>query len=136
MKVSEILRLLADDGWDLVATRGSHRQFKHPVKPGRVTVPGKPSDELAPGTLNSIRKQAGFKKWGAPMRYAIVIEDAGPNYSAYVPDLPGCVATGVTIEDVEREIREAIEFHIEGLREDGSPVPPPSSSVRYVDVPA
>ena len=62
------------------------------------------------------------------MRYAIVIEDAGPNYSAYVPDLPGCVATGVTIEDVEREIREAIEFHIEGLREDGSPVPPPSSS--------
>ena len=70
------------------------------------------------------------------MRYAIVIEDAGPNYSAYVPDLPGCVATGVTIEDVEREIREAIEFHIEGLREDGSSVPPPSSSVRYVDVPA
>ena len=70
------------------------------------------------------------------MRYAIVIEDAGPNESAYVPDLPGCVATGVTIEDVEREIREAIEFHIEGLREDGSPVPPPSSSVRYVDVPA
>ena len=62
MKVSEILRLLADEGWLLVATRGSHRQFKHPVKPGRVTVPGKPSDELAPGTLNSIRKQAGFKK--------------------------------------------------------------------------
>jgi predicted RNA binding protein YcfA (HicA-like mRNA interferase family) len=62
VKVSEILRLLADDGWAVVATRGSHRQFKHPVKPGRVTVPGKPSDELAPGTLNSIRKQAGFKK--------------------------------------------------------------------------
>ena len=62
MKVSEILRLLSDDGWVIVATRGSHRQFKHPSKPGRVTVPGKPSDELAPGTLNSIRKQAGFKK--------------------------------------------------------------------------
>jgi predicted RNA binding protein YcfA (HicA-like mRNA interferase family) len=62
VKVSEILRLLADEGWLLVATRGSHRQFKHPVKPGRVTVPGKLSDELAPGTLNSIRKQAGFKK--------------------------------------------------------------------------
>jgi predicted RNA binding protein YcfA (HicA-like mRNA interferase family) len=58
VKVSEILRLLADDA---LAT-GSHRQFKHPTKPGRVTVPGKPSDELAPGTLNSIRKQAGFKK--------------------------------------------------------------------------
>jgi len=62
VKVSEILRLLADEGWQLGTTRGSHRQFKHPVKPGRVTVPGKPSDELAPGTLNSIRKQAGFKK--------------------------------------------------------------------------
>jgi predicted RNA binding protein YcfA (HicA-like mRNA interferase family) len=62
VKVSEILRLLAKDGWVLIATRGSHRQFKHAVKPGRVTVPGKPSDELAPGTLNSIRKQAGFKR--------------------------------------------------------------------------
>jgi len=62
VKVSEILRLLNDDGWYLVVTRGSHRQFKHPSKSGRVTVPGKPSDELAPGTLTSIRKQAGFKK--------------------------------------------------------------------------
>jgi len=62
VKVAEILRLLNDEGWNLVVTRGSHRQFKHPSKRGRVTVPGKPSDELAPGTLNSIRKQAGFKK--------------------------------------------------------------------------
>lgn len=62
MKISEVLRMLNDDGWYLVVTRGSHRQFKHPAKPGRVTVPGKPSDEVAPGTLNSIRKQAGFKK--------------------------------------------------------------------------
>jgi predicted RNA binding protein YcfA (HicA-like mRNA interferase family) len=62
MKVSEVLRLLQDDGWYLVATRGSHRQFKHRSKPGRVTVPGKPSDDLATGTLNSIFKQAGLKK--------------------------------------------------------------------------
>jgi len=61
MKVGELLRLLQADGWRLVATRGSHRQFKHTSKPGRVTVPGKPSDELAPGTLNSIQKQAGLK---------------------------------------------------------------------------
>ncbi len=61
MKVSEILRMLESDGWHLVATRGSHRQFKHPSKAGRVTVPGKPSDDLAPGTLNSILKQAGLK---------------------------------------------------------------------------
>ena len=62
MKVSEILRMLHDDKWYLVATRGDHRQFKHLTKPGRVTVPGKPSDDLAPGTLNSILKQAGLKK--------------------------------------------------------------------------
>lgn len=61
MKVSEVLRMLNDDGWFLVATRGSHRQFKHSIKPGRVTVPGKPSDDLAPGTLNSILKQSGLK---------------------------------------------------------------------------
>ena len=62
MKVSEILRQIKDEGWILVATRGSHRQFKHPSKVGRVTVAGKPSDDLAPGTLNSIFKQSGLKK--------------------------------------------------------------------------
>jgi len=62
MKVSEVLRMLKDDGWVLVATRGSHRQFKHPTKVGRVTVAGKPSDDLAPGTLNSILKQSDLKK--------------------------------------------------------------------------
>ena len=67
---------------------------------------------------------------------SIVIENAGPNYSAYLPDLPGCVATGATVEETEREIREAIAFHLEGLREDGSPIPPPSSAVRYVDIAA
>ena len=61
MKVAEILRLLQQDGWFLVAQRGSHRQFKHPSKVGRVTVPGKASDDLAPGTQNSILKQAGLK---------------------------------------------------------------------------
>jgi predicted RNase H-like HicB family nuclease len=70
------------------------------------------------------------------MRYAIVIEKAAGNYSAYVPDLPGCVATGATIEETEAEIREAIEFHLDGLREDGLPVPPPVSRVEYVDVAA
>jgi predicted RNase H-like HicB family nuclease len=70
------------------------------------------------------------------MRYAIVIEKAGSNFSAYVPDLPGCVATGATIEEADRSIREAIKFHLEGLRQDGSPIPPPSSRVDYVEVAA
>jgi predicted RNA binding protein YcfA (HicA-like mRNA interferase family) len=59
--VKEIIRRLEDDGWSLVATKGSHRQFKHQVKPGRVTVPGKLSADLQPGTLKSILRQAGLK---------------------------------------------------------------------------
>lgn len=70
------------------------------------------------------------------MKYAVVIEQADSNYSAYVPDLPGCVATGATIKDAESEIREAIKFHIEGMKEDGRPVPAPSSSVEYIEVAA
>ena len=70
------------------------------------------------------------------MRYAIVIEQGENNFSAYVPDLPGCVATGATVEEVEREIQEAIEFHLEGMRADGLPIPEPSSRVEYVDVAA
>jgi predicted RNA binding protein YcfA (HicA-like mRNA interferase family) len=62
MKVREVIKLIESDGWFLVATRGSHRQFKHPSKPGRVTVAGNPGDDLAPGTLNSVLKQAGLKE--------------------------------------------------------------------------
>jgi len=70
------------------------------------------------------------------MRYAIVVEKTANNYSAYVPDLPGCVATGYTVEETEREIREAIEFHIEGLIEDGLPIPQSVSIVQYIEVAA
>jgi len=70
------------------------------------------------------------------MRYAIVIEKGEGNYSAYVPDLPGCVATGATVEETEREIQEAIEFHLEGLRADGQPIPEPTSRAAYVEVAA
>lgn len=68
-------------------------------------------------------------------RYAIVVEKAKSNYAAYVPDLPGCVATGPTVEATERLLREAIEVHVQGLREDGLPVPEPSSVVDYVEIP-
>ena len=67
------------------------------------------------------------------MRYAVVIEKAEDNYSAYVPDLPGCIATGTTVAQTEVEIREAIRFHIEGMREDGLPIPQPSSLAEYVE---
>ncbi len=74
----------------------------------------------------------GYPPGGTWMKYAVVIERAESNYSAYVPDLPGCVAVGDTIEEAEREIREAILFHIEGLKEDGLPVPEPVTVVEYV----
>lgn len=67
------------------------------------------------------------------MRYAVVIEKAGENYSAYVPDLPGCIATGATAKEAEHEIRTAIRFHIEGLREDGLPIPAALSLAEYVE---
>ncbi len=67
------------------------------------------------------------------MRYAVVIEKASGNYSAYVPDWPGCVAAGETVEAVEKEIREAIRFHIEGLQADGIAVPQPTSIAEYVE---
>ena len=70
------------------------------------------------------------------VRYAIVIEKTKRNYGAYVPDLPGCVATGQTREETEQQIRQAIEMHLRGMREDGLPIPEPVSHVEYVDVPA
>jgi predicted RNase H-like HicB family nuclease len=70
------------------------------------------------------------------MRYAIVIENAGTNYSAYVPDLPGCIATAATPGETEQAIRDAIILHLEGLRQDGTPIPAASSRVDYVEVAA
>ena len=70
------------------------------------------------------------------MRYAIVIEQAEGNYSAYVPDLPRCVTTGATLEETEQNMREAIAFQLEGLREDGLPIPAPSTVVEYCDLAA
>ena len=76
-----------------------------------------------------------MEEWSI-MKYAVVIEKAESNYSAYVPDLPGCIATAATIEATEIAIRNAIEFHLEGLKNDGQSIPEPSSAVEYVEVAA
>jgi predicted RNase H-like HicB family nuclease len=70
------------------------------------------------------------------MQYVVIFEKGENSYGAYVPDLPGCVAIGETMDEVRSLIAEAIKFHIEGLREYGSPVPPPSSKVEFIEVPA
>ena len=68
-----------------------------------------------------------------PLKYAVVIEKTDRNYSAYLPDLPGCVATGATMAKVDRLIREAVQLHIKGLREDGLPVPKPTARCEYIE---
>ena len=68
------------------------------------------------------------------MRYAVIIEKGNRNFSAYVPDIPGCVATGKTRKEVERQIRDAIEFHLDGMREDGIAIPKPTSICEYVEL--
>lgn len=137
MKVKDLIALLESDGWILVRTKGSHRQSHHPTKPGTVTVAGKPSVEMPPGTLASALRQAGVKKCEeAKMDYVVILERSENSYGAYVPDLPGCVAVGETQEEAMELIREAIEFHIEGLKQDGLPVPAPASSIRTVRVAA
>lgn len=70
------------------------------------------------------------------IKYLIVIEETATGFSAYSPDIPGCVSTGHTRDEVERSMQEAIEFHLDGIREDGQPLPKPSSSAAYVDVAA
>ena len=132
MRVRDVIKRLEDDGWSVVGQRGSHRQFKHNSKPGLVTLAGKPRDDLAPGTLNSVLKQAGLK----PLKYLVVIEKTSTGYSAYSPDLPGCIATADTKDDVQREMQDAVAFHLDGLRQEGMPIPEPHSTSSYVDVPA
>jgi predicted RNA binding protein YcfA (HicA-like mRNA interferase family)/predicted RNase H-like HicB family nuclease len=134
MKVKDLLKILEDDGWFLLSTKGSHMQFKHPVKPGRVTIAGKHSADLAPGTLDSILKQAGPKGKKQMHRFLVVIEKANGNYSAYSPYLPGCIAAGATQEEVEKNMTEAINLHIRELIEDGLPVPESESVAKYVAV--
>jgi predicted RNase H-like HicB family nuclease len=69
-------------------------------------------------------------------KYLVVIEKTGTGYSAYSPDLPGCISTGATREEIEKNMEEAIEFHLDGLRQNGYPIPEPQSYSRYAEVPA
>ena len=128
LKVREIIKLIEADGWYLVTTAGSHRQFKHPLKPGRVTIAGKPSAELPPGTERSILRASRAGPEDSMTSYAVVIERASDDgYGAWCPDLPGCVALADTEDAVLAEMRQAIELHLAGLREDGQPIPHPST---------
>jgi predicted RNA binding protein YcfA (HicA-like mRNA interferase family)/predicted RNase H-like HicB family nuclease len=131
--LAEVIGLLERDGWVQVRMRGSHRQFKHPSKPGLVTVAGKPSIDIPPGTLYNILKQASER---IAMRYLVVVEEDPTSFGAHVPDLPGCVAVAETRNEVLALIKEVIEFHIQGLRDEGIEIPNPHVSSEFVDVQA
>src|SRR6202044_1219182 len=110
-----------------LATRLNNRKppsFQTSVEPNVVTIPGHPGDDVPAGTLKSIQKDDG--------RYAVIFEQAPNNWAAYVPDLPGCITTGATLEDTERNIREAIEGRLETFREFGEPTPAPATIARDV----
>ncbi len=132
MKVRDAIKMIQDDGWELVRTRGSHRQYKHQNKNGLVTIADKPSDERAPGTLNSILKTSRIKE----MKYLIIIEKTNTGFSAYSPDLEGCVATGETKEEAEKAMHEGIEFHLDGLCQEEFEISEPKSYSKYIEVAA
>lgn len=105
------------------------------MKPGKVTIVGTLSHDSPPGTRSSIVKQAALRGVKGLVKYTIVIEKAPNNYAAvYAPDLPGCVATARTGSRVIQLMREGVAFHLQGLRTDGQPVPPPQATATEVEV--
>ncbi|HEY6987219.1 MAG TPA: type II toxin-antitoxin system HicB family antitoxin [Bryobacteraceae bacterium] len=137
MKICDIIKQIEADGWRFHSQKGSHRQYTHASKPGRVTVAGMPGDDVPEDAREHSEASSDRKDTEVNMQYAIVIEKApGSNYSAYAPDLPGCIATADTLEDVKRLMQEGIAFHLEGMREDGLPIPEPSTQVATVEVAA
>jgi predicted RNase H-like HicB family nuclease len=123
-----MLKLIEADGWYLIATKGSHRQYKHPGKPGRVTVAGKAQRYFA-STHRAEHPETSTDRGEATMnQYVVIIErDEAGGYSAWAPDLPGVIAAASSYEECLSLMREAVDFHLEGLREDGQPIPTPAA---------
>jgi predicted RNA binding protein YcfA (HicA-like mRNA interferase family)/predicted RNase H-like HicB family nuclease len=132
--VRDIISRIEADGWVQVSQEGSHRQFKHPSKRGRLTVAGHKGGGVPTGTIKNIIKQAQL---ASDMQYAVIFEkETNSDWGAYVPDLQGCVAVAKTRDEVDRLIREALVIHIRGMREDAELVPEPTSFAGTVVVEA
>ena len=118
------------DGCTMPGRGAATAIFRHPDKPGAVTIPGNLGDEVPRGTWLNIQRQ-GRSPRGCAMKltYAVVIEQTTNNYGAYASDVPGCISTADTPDEMIAMIREALTFHIEALSEDGDPVPEPTTSI-------
>jgi predicted RNase H-like HicB family nuclease len=132
MRIRDVIRLIERDGWLFGRDAGQSPAVQAPEQAGTCYDRREAIRRSGIGHIEQ-RSQASRAQGGAVMRYVVVIEKADKNYSAYVPDLPGCVATGRTVEAVEAEIRTAVRFHIDGLRADGLPIPQPTSIAEYID---
>ncbi len=126
MKVREVIRLLEQDGWQLTGQRSSHRQYRHPAKPGKVTVTGKP-EHRCPTRYAGEHLQAGRTARTVIATWTVIHERGPTSWGAYVPALSGLRVAGETRAEVEQLICEAIPFHLEGLAEDSLPIPDPAS---------
>ena len=128
MKSREVIDLIKADGWYEVAQKGSHVQFKHKNKPGRVTVPH-PKRDIPIGTLKSIENAGRYQSEVSAMRQYIglIHKEAKSDYGVSFPDFPGVVTAGTDLDDARRMAEEALAFHVEGLVADGEVLPEPSS---------
>lgn len=125
MKVREVIKLVEQDGWVHVETHGSHRPGKE----------GPCHDSWSSSEGHAARDtEKYFQAGGIEMKHAVIYEKSSNGYGAYVPDLPGCVAVGDTLDETQRLIKEAIELHLKGMREDGEPIPQPTSIAENVSV--
>jgi predicted RNA binding protein YcfA (HicA-like mRNA interferase family)/predicted RNase H-like HicB family nuclease len=137
VKFREIVRLIEEDGWQLTRQRGSHRQYSHPTKPGRVTIAGHPNKDCAERHRRQYPSSSRTEEAELMSEYLVVIENEGNSWGAYVPDLPGVGVAGDSRDEVEQLIREAIELHLEGLREAGDPIPRPAAvATTLIEIPA
>ena len=119
MNVRELIRLVED---------------KHPSKPNVVTIPGHPGDDGACRHSEIDLESSRVGEGEMRVKYAVLFEKAENNWAAYVPDLPGCMTTGKTLEETEANIREAIEGHLRTLRDFGDPIPEPTSVAKEIEI--
>jgi predicted RNA binding protein YcfA (HicA-like mRNA interferase family)/predicted RNase H-like HicB family nuclease len=137
VKVRDLIRRLETAGWTLKRISGGHRQYRHPDKGMVVTVSGHPGKDVPVGTLRAILRSAGLGGEGdgeERMRFTVIYEKGPASWGAYVPDLPGVISVADSREEVERLIEEAIQLHLEGMREEGIPIPTPSSFAGVIEV--